>query len=514
MNTKKLKYLNDKDPWMLAEEIPDIDFFFCQIWLKVFVNEFEKPSGRAYRKVLAVLRGYHLWFYYGEKDSRAVGDFLVSRFLRTPEFTKTINKQIVALADKLSAFAHKVPQENLSQLTNQRLWRLYKAYNELHTEFYRWGWLPVGVDMFHSNLTDRLKQYLRSIDVPEYKVNEYLVLLTQPTKKSLIQIEQDEFVAIAIKIKKDVFHRQLFSRRATAKTIKRRIKPHIRRLIENHWQKYHYVKFLWIGKEGVYTIDYYIDELIKLVNSAVDLSKQYQRRQRELKHVLEQRIKLIARLHIKNPWRTIIDAWGDFMLTKIYRRFAQIYAIYQMQPVIQEIARRLDITLMQARFLLKDEVKEALLNNKINRAILNRRTKFCLYYTEKNRSVILTGEKARKIAKSVQLRVVVATNELRGQTGCIGKATGTVKIVIRPADMAKFNKGDILISIATDPDIVPAMKKAAAIVTEQGGITSHAAIVSRELGVPCVIGTKIATKVFKDGDRVEVDATNGVVRKV
>jgi len=126
----------------------------------------------------------------------------------------------------------------------------------------------------------------------------------------------------------------------------------------------------------------------------------------------------------------------------------------------------------------------------------------------------LTGEKARKIAKSVQLRVVVATNELRGQTGCIGKATGTVKIVIRPADMAKFNKGDILISIATDPDIVPAMKKAAAIVTEQGGITSHAAIVSRELGVPCVIGTKIATKVFKDGDRVEVDATNGVVRKV
>ena len=77
-----------------------------------------------------------------------------------------------------------------------------------------------------------------------------------------------------------------------------------------------------------------------------------------------------------------------------------------------------------------------------------------------------------------------------------------------------MNKGDILVSIASDPDIVPAMKKAAAIVTEQGGVTSHAAIVSRELGIPCVIGTKIATKVLKDGDIVEVDATKGTVRKL
>lgn len=69
-----------------------------------------------------------------------------------------------------------------------------------------------------------------------------------------------------------------------------------------------------------------------------------------------------------------------------------------------------------------------------------------------------------------------------------------------------------MVSIATDPDVVPAMKMAAAIVTEQGGITSHAAIVSRELGVPCVIGTKIATQVLKDGDTVEVDATKGVVK--
>ena len=89
-----------------------------------------------------------------------------------------------------------------------------------------------------------------------------------------------------------------------------------------------------------------------------------------------------------------------------------------------------------------------------------------------------------------------------------------MKIIIRAKDMWKMQKGDVLVSIATDPDVVPAMKKASAIVTEQGGITSHAAIVSRELGIPCIIGTKIATKIFKDGDMVEVDANKGVVRKI
>ncbi len=66
----------------------------------------------------------------------------------------------------------------------------------------------------------------------------------------------------------------------------------------------------------------------------------------------------------------------------------------------------------------------------------------------------------------------------------------------------------------TVPDFVPAMRKAAAIVTDEGGITCHAAIIARELGKPCVIGTKFATKVFRDGDLVEVDSEVGVVRKL
>ncbi len=72
--------------------------------------------------------------------------------------------------------------------------------------------------------------------------------------------------------------------------------------------------------------------------------------------------------------------------------------------------------------------------------------------------------------------------------------------------------GDIIVAPMTLPDILPAMKKAAAFVTDEGGILCHAAIMSREMKKPCIIGTKIATKVLKDGDLVEVDAKKGVVR--
>ena len=80
--------------------------------------------------------------------------------------------------------------------------------------------------------------------------------------------------------------------------------------------------------------------------------------------------------------------------------------------------------------------------------------------------------------------------------------------------MKKIKNGDVMVSIQTMPELLPAMKKAAAFVTDMGGITSHAAIVSREMKTPCIVGTRVATKVLRDGDLVEVDANKGIVRKI
>lgn len=104
------------------------------------------------------------------------------------------------------------------------------------------------------------------------------------------------------------------------------------------------------------------------------------------------------------------------------------------------------------------------------------------------------------------------TKELKGAVAFRGVARGLAKIVKTAQEIGKVKEGDILVAPSTAPSYIMGMKKAAAFVTDEGGITSHTSIVAREMKKPCLIGTKIATKVFKDGDYVEVDANRGVVK--
>ncbi len=103
------------------------------------------------------------------------------------------------------------------------------------------------------------------------------------------------------------------------------------------------------------------------------------------------------------------------------------------------------------------------------------------------------------------------TSILTGTAASPGIASGTVKIISSAKEIGKVNAGDVLVAPMTSPDFVPAMKKAVAIITDQGGQTSHAAIVSRELGIPCVVGTKMATKELKEGQVVTVDGATGQI---
>jgi len=106
------------------------------------------------------------------------------------------------------------------------------------------------------------------------------------------------------------------------------------------------------------------------------------------------------------------------------------------------------------------------------------------------------------------------TKEVCGSVAFKGFITGIVKVVRSISEIQNFNEGEVLVANQTTPEYVPAMKKALAFVTDQGGITCHAAIVAREMKKPCIIGTKIATKVLKDGDFIEVDANGGVIKKL
>lgn len=131
-------------------------------------------------------------------------------------------------------------------------------------------------------------------------------------------------------------------------------------------------------------------------------------------------------------------------------------------------------------------------------------------YIVQTRPVTTITNNRQKIADSKGIKIAQVPI-LTGAAASPGIGTGEVKLLKSPKEISKVKEGDVLVAPMTSPDYVPAMKKAAAIITDQGGQTSHAAIVSRELGIPCVVGCKKATKVLKDGNIVTVDGKEGKV---
>lgn len=128
---------------------------------------------------------------------------------------------------------------------------------------------------------------------------------------------------------------------------------------------------------------------------------------------------------------------------------------------------------------------------------------------EDDQIYIVQSRPITTLGKGKKTKQIEGNVLLRGLAASPGVASGKVKLVKSMADLSKVKKGDILVTEMTNPDMVVTMQRSDAIVTDEGGATSHAAIVSREMGIPCVVGTKEATTILKDGQIITVDGAAG-----
>ena len=134
-----------------------------------------------------------------------------------------------------------------------------------------------------------------------------------------------------------------------------------------------------------------------------------------------------------------------------------------------------------------------------------------LYVVQTRPITTVNATTTKNEASKTEAKKITGKLILEGQPASPGVVTGIVNILKSAKEINKIKRGDILITDMTTPDFVPAMKRAVAIVTNKGGQTSHAAIVSRELGVPCIVGTKTATTTLKQGRVITVDGAAGKV---
>ncbi|MFC1648453.1 PEP/pyruvate-binding domain-containing protein [Nanoarchaeota archaeon] len=166
-------------------------------------------------------------------------------------------------------------------------------------------------------------------------------------------------------------------------------------------------------------------------------------------------------------------------------------------------------------FLSLAEGRKALKEDKVPVDIIESRRDFFSAITTDDYSLdILGGDEAKSFVSEFLKEEIIDATEVKGFVGYPGFVKGKARNFKEGLHGKDIDEGDILVTPITTVEFVPLMKKCAAIVTDQGGLTSHAAIVARELKKPCIVGTKIATKVFDEGEMIEVDADNGIVRKL
>ncbi len=213
----------------------------------------------------------------------------------------------------------------------------------------------------------------------------------------------------------------------------------------------------------------------------------------------------------------------DFGKLKIEGRTALNRLVFEdgvIPTMLKKVSKNFLTNEDDAFYLYSDEIIGLFDGLKINQQTINKRKKCYAIVKVEDKIIRCTHAKAQRLAKELTITSsIIAT--IKGITANKGIIKGKVTIAPMLTNIQKvqeiikkMSQGDVLVAQSTTPELMVLVKKACAIVTDQGGMLSHAAIISREFNIPCIVGTGNATKLLKDGDIVEVDADAGVVKKL
>lgn len=189
-----------------------------------------------------------------------------------------------------------------------------------------------------------------------------------------------------------------------------------------------------------------------------------------------------------------------------------LQSIGALEPALEKVAKKLDIDATDLKFANPNEICESKLTDTTFHIQLKERRKKSVCYSIPDKYYNFTGSDYDFLSENLHIEFAEDTKEIKGTVASPGITQGIVRVCESVSDIDKIQLGEILVASMTRPEYLPAMQRAIAFITDEGGVTCHAAIVAREMKKPCIIGTKIATKILKDGDLVEVDAENGVVK--
>ncbi len=454
-------------------------------------------AAEAYAKLIIVENGLKTYYpelqcylspdfqthnFYGVSETWSVAQRILEQIEKNPHFAKARIEDLLKKASRLERDGEqllktidsfdKKPQDSIDACAR---------FLKTNCDFWSTSCFLDILDPFEAKITDFIfgpkKQSISKED---------LQILMTPVR-SVYRTEQSDLQAIRQKSEENTNTRV------------------IEELLEEHAKKY-----WWIEN------DY---EVVKRL-TAQDFNKRMKETPAytdPLKKIEEQKPVLIKKYGLDEKQQSRLEQFLELAyLRDLRKKFNQI-ASYYLITFFRAVATKNHIPTVYADFLVVfDEYARFIQKDSSLLDELRLRTHegiwILIHSSEKRGEYHIQTAGARKRFLETE-KLFSGDRLVYGSTASLGKAIGPAKIVLRQGDFSKFNEGDVLITGMTRPEFVPLMKKAAAIVTDEGGITCHAAIISRELGKPCVIGTQVATKTFKDDEIVEVNANHGFIRK-
>ncbi len=430
--------------------------------------------------------------YFPKVELEAHIKKIISLLKREPETVMAEYQYYEHLLNKMEIFASKIPQTSFNKLN------LTKYLQEWASHLSRT--LQYGYNYYFLNqpIAEVVLKAIERNKIPD----AFLVFETfsQAKKLSVIQQEKIDLLRLVKKIKVNKLSLK-------SKLVKEAVSKHLKKY--GFMGHYYFRGKPWREAEVIQRLKSWLKD---------DWSKEI----KQLNH-FEQASGITKKL-IKKYKFTPFEKKLIYLMKEIAyatNRYDEVhnYLSFKSQGLLKYVARKTGVKyseLIEIGFReLLDLLKKNKKATKAFRGILRKRDQVSAFLTYYGQVKIITGPAVKKFfKKEIGETVVLKKDLLKGQGASQGEARGKVVIFKTEADIAKVKKGDIMVAFATVPSFVPAMEKAAAIVTEMGGLLSHAAIVSRELKVPCVVGVENVMKILKEGDLVEVDATKGVVKKL
>ncbi len=437
-----------------------------------------KFFGDSNKLTFFIVENNYTHWYWNDSDLTRIRNKFFSRLKKDPHYLKKLQAKWKVSLREFEKIVEKTHHTDLSRLSNKELIKSYEVfYQKFLDEF-----------AFFMTLGDAISMHADRYIVPEFEkvlgsdFSKIFPQLVTTKHKSFLEQEQEDRYRL-IKIYK-------------------KTKKIPRKVLESHSMKYHYITNNYAKVKYLSANDF-----LKLVRKDV-----VDKAGLTTKTKIIPKEKLFKKYNISKWQKQVLYVLDEFFGIQDTRKKYVLISNYYQSRFLCEAAKRSKINFELLQYSIFPEF-EQIINKKINRKVFQERKKLCVCIQRNENYKVYTGQLAQSVLDHF-IKTKKDIKEIKGIVASKGKAKGTVKKILKIHDMINMNEGDILVSSMTRPEMLPVMKQADAIITDEGGLTSHAAIVARELGIPCIIGTKIATRVFKDGDKVEVDADKGIVKKI